>query len=215
MAIGLGTAITLGTSLIGGISGLFQRRKANRLERQNVRPTRTTSSAILENRLLARQLSNQGMSRQAYQNQMRQIGLGLTTSLRSNMLYGRGVSNTASILRGYSGAISNLNAQDEQIRQQNQRLAFSANQALAQEEQRNFEWNKARPYLETAQRVESLRRSGNQNMIGALGLLGQSAMMGVFDRGSGNGMVGAENLNVRGWNPSQSNWRPSAVGLGI
>lgn len=182
MAIGIGAGIGLASSLIGGIFGGSQLRKANRLERNNVLPIAQVNSNILQNQAMARQMSQIGLASQQYNNALQQQQSNLSNVLNVSSRSGQNIP-VAGLLRQANQATQNLNIQDAQARQQNQRLLMQQNQAVAQEEQRVWNWNKAQPYLRTAQQVASLRNAGTQNIFGALGNVSQLAMGGAFDGG--------------------------------
>lgn len=177
MAIGIGTAIGIGSGLISGLFGLGQRRQARRLERNNIRPVYQENSLIRQNLAEAELMSRQGLPSQVYNNQLNQMNQGLSTGLRG-LNRGRTTSyNVATILGGYNQGLMNLNAMDAQARVQNQRQLFGARREMAQEQARAFEINRMQPYQQTRQEVARLRGSGNQNIFGGISLLGQGVMM--------------------------------------
>lgn len=169
-----------GTAGLGLATGFLQRLRARRLEKNNPRPTAVVSAPILKNQAMASLMANRGMNQSQYQNAVNQQQLGLASGLRSQGLYGRGAFNTNSLFRNYGNQVNQLNIADDNARSQNQRLLMNANTALAQEEQRVWNWNKAMPYQETAQRVAQMRAQGNANIAGAIGLGAQAGLMGAF-----------------------------------
>ena len=156
--------------LAGGIFGVFQNSKANRLERQNVQPLTAVDPNLVKNVGQAELMAQQGMTSQAYNNATNQLNSGLTAGLRQAGRMG-GTASIASVLRANQAGFNNLTAQNAQLQQQNQRVAMQSRSALAQDNQRVFNWNKAQPYLAMQQRIASLRSAGNQNIFGGIGAL--------------------------------------------
>lgn len=178
-------AIVAGGSAVMGIaSGLLQKSQANRMERNNPRPFATVSSPILKNQAMASMMANQGMNQSQYNNALNQQTLGLASGLRSQGLYGRGAFNAGSLFRNYSNSINQLNVADDNARRQNQQTLYDANTALASEEQRVWNWNKAKPFEEQQQRIANLRETANKNISGAISSVAGAGLMGAF--GGGN-----------------------------
>lgn len=185
-------AIALGASVLGSVfQGARQRRQARELERQNVRPTYTPDTNILQNQAIAQQMARAGLPDQVYNNQMNQIQQGFSTGLRQLGSRSTTPINVNSLVRNQNQAVGNLNAADAQARQQWTGQLMQANQAVAQENRQAFNINQLQPYQQNAQNVASMRRAGTQNVFGGLGMLAQGAMMGVFgDTGSGGLLQG-------------------------
>lgn len=184
----LGLAIGAGSGLLSIGRGLFQRRRARRLERNNIRPVYQPNARIAQNLADAQMMARRGLPSQVYTNQLNQMQQGLATGLRGIGRGGVNPYNVATILSGYNRGISNLNALDAQARDQNMRTLFGARQAMAQEDARAFEINQLNPYIQTAQQVASLRRGGDQNIFGGAGLIAQAGMMNYYSRQDGGFM---------------------------
>lgn len=177
--------IGVGSGLASGIFGIGQRRRARRLERENIRPVYQPNSQIAQNLTDAQQMSRRGLPSQVYSNQLNQLQQGFSTGLRGLNRGGATPYNVATLLSGYNASIANLNSLDAQAREQNRRILFGAREAMAQEETRAFEINQLNPYLQTAQQVARLRGAGDQNIFGGLGLIAQTAMMRYGNNRSG------------------------------
>lgn len=174
-AVGAGASAAFGI-----INGVSQGIKANRLERNNIRPIAQVNNNYLQNTAQAEQMARGGLASRVYNNAINGLDTGLTAGLRFAGRSG-GVNSVASILRGYGAGVNNLNAQDQQAQQQNQRLLLQQRGILAQDQQRVWNFNKANPFMERAQQVASLRNSGNQNIFGGIQALGNVA--GAFAGG--------------------------------
>lgn len=191
MPIGIGTAIGLGSSLIGGIFGGLQRNQARKLERNNILPLQSVNSNILANQAMARQQAQVGLAQSQYNQIRNQQNGNLATVLSTASRTGRNIP-VAGLLRQANIGTQNLNIQDAQARQQNQRLLMQQNGVIAQEEQRVFNWNKAQPYLRTAQQVASMRNAGTQNIFGGIGTIAQMGIGGAFDKAGASAGLGTQ-----------------------
>lgn len=175
-------AVALGISALGSMfTGILQRRKARELERQNVRPVATADPNLAYNRQLALQQARTGLPSQVYNNQLNQIQQNLGTGLRFLGQRGNLSTNVNSLVRTMNQSVANLNAMDAQARLQGVQNLMRANTALAEENRYLFNVNQLTPYMQTAQQVAALRSAGTQNIAGGFGMLGQGAMMGVFN----------------------------------
>ncbi len=168
--------ITAGAGLLSSIFGGSQRSRANRMERQNIRPVYTANRNIRQNLADAEYTATQGLPSRIYNNQLRQMQQGLTTGLRTLGRGGTSPYNVSSILSGYNRSISNLGAMDAQAQLQNRQQLYRARGAMADEESRAFNINQLQPYQQTRQEIASLRRAGDQNIFGGIGLIAQGAM---------------------------------------
>lgn len=180
----LGAIIGLASGLIGIGSGIFRRRKANRLERNNPYPTATVDQNLVYNANRARELAQIGLP--GYNTYLQNIGRNQAGALRIAQTSGRPV-NVASILRATNDAVAGLDIQDANARIANERLAMQQNAALAAENQRVWGWNEAQRYQELAGRVAQLRGAGQQDLWGGIGTLGQLAASGTFNNLFGGG----------------------------
>ena len=181
----IGAAIGLGSI----VSGIFRGAKARRLEKQNPYPTATVDANIATNQALAQQRARVGLPSEQYNYGLQNIQRNQAGALSAAMTSGRPV-NIASLLGQTNQATMQLDAQNAQARMNNQMVEMQANEALAAENQRVWQWNKANRYQQMAQRVAQLRSAAQQDIFGGIGALGQMAAGGVFgkvDSGSGGG----------------------------
>lgn len=176
---------SLGVSVFGtALQGIGQRRRARELEAQNPRPVFTPSAELRTNQILAQQQRQGGLPDEVYNNNLNQIQQGLSTGLRSINQRGNASTNANVMLSTLNRALGNLNAQDAQARQVGTQSLMNANRAVADEERYAYQQD-MNAYQQTRQDIASTRRAGTQNLFGALGLLGQGSMAGVF---GGNGL---------------------------
>lgn len=202
--------IPAGLSLLSGIG---QRFKANRLESQNKMPTATVNSNIAKNQALAQSLAKQGLPSPVYNNQLNQMQQGFSSAFRNMGQRSTNGTNVNAFLRNYNNGLMNLNSQDAQARQQNQQTLMNANSAMAQEEQRVWNWNQAQPYLRNAQNISQLRNAGNQNIISGVSGAVNTQMMNQYFRNNGNnGFFGMNNNGGNGgYNASLYNFGQGVI----
>ena len=166
---GLGALGKLGT-------GIFQGIKANKIDRNNVRPIQEVQQEYFKNVSDAEQAARMGMPLQQYQqalqNQQRNFN-GVTTALGRSANSSAGLS---SLLRASNDAALNLDVQNAQQRVQNQRYLAGQRGVLAGQKQNAFDWNQKSKYLAEAAKAQALRGAGAQNLMGAFGDVQQMGM---------------------------------------
>lgn len=170
-------------SLIGGLFGIGQRRKANRLARNTVFPTASVAAPLVENVGIAQQMASTGLPDEQYNLATQNINRNQAGALRTLSTLGR-PSSAAGILRQTNDATLRLDAADAAARQANQRTLMQQNQVLAQEQNRVWDWNNRQKYLMQLQEISQLRNAGNQNIFGSLGSLVNLGIGGAFGGGS-------------------------------
>lgn len=167
MPIGLALA---GLGALGkGLTGLFQGIKANKIDRNNVRPVQEVQQEYFKNVSDAEQAARMGMPLQQYQqalqNQQRNFN-GVTSALGRSANSSAGL---ASLLRASNDATLGLDVQNAQQRVQNQRYLAGQRGILAGQKQNAFDWNQKSKYLAQAAKAQALRGAGAQNLMGAFG----------------------------------------------
>lgn len=170
--------IPLAFSAIGAVKGISQQNQAKALEAQNARPEYKTNTRLVENQAIARQMSKAGLPDQVYNNQLNQIQQSMATGLRQLGSRTSNPINVNALVRSANQAVGNLNAQDAQARMQWTQQLMGANTALANDDRYAFQTNQLNPYLQNANNIASLRRAGNQNFFGSLGMAAQTLAMG-------------------------------------
>lgn len=197
----IGAGLGIANSLFGIGKGIFQGSKANRLERNNIRPTATVNSNLVRNAGDASIAAQTGLADRVYNNALNQLNTGLNAGARQIGRMG-GTASVASTLQAYNQGINNLAAQDQQAQIQNQNRLFGARTALANEQQRVWNWNEVGRYNEMAQRIANLRGAGQQNVFNGistlstqLGSLG-GAIGGVSSSANPMGNIDVANANL-------------------
>lgn len=177
MALGIGTALSGLGILAKGITGIFQGSKANKIDKNNIRPIQEVQQEYLKNVSEAENMARTGLPQQQYlmglQNQQRNLN-GVLGSLRRSANPSAGLG---SLLRASNDATMNLDVADANARTQNQRFAMGQRGILAQQKQNAFDWNKKSKYLADFARAQALRGAGAQNLMGAFG---DTQQLGMF-----------------------------------
>lgn len=156
---GLGALAKVGTGIVQGI-------KANKLEKQNIRPVEQVQNEYFQNVADAERMAQGGMQAQQYNNNQQGIQRNQQGILR---VLGRSANpgaGLASLLRGSNDAQLNLDVNDANMRTQNQRMLMGQRGILATQKQNAFDWNQKSKYLAQASRIQALRGAGAQNLMG-------------------------------------------------
>lgn len=175
------------TGLISTVNGLFQKARANRLAKLNVRPVYNIPGEIKTNQQMAQQMSKQGMSSQQYGQQTQAIGRNANAALSNAQDRRGGLAAIGAIQQNSNDANLNLNVQDNNMRLNNIRNLMQQNSTMAQFKDKAFAWNKQAKFQENAAAIRALQGAGNANIdtgLNALGSMGTTAMA-MGDLGDG------------------------------
>ena len=167
------------TGGISAISGLFQKARANRLEKQNVRPVYNIPQEIKANQQIAQQQATMGMPGAQYAQGLRNIYRNATNAIAASQDRRGGLSAIGAIQQSSNDAGLNLTSMDAQQRVSNIRNAMAQNQLYAQYRDKAFDWNQRAKYEENAAAIRALRGSGNANInTGLNSIIGAGVTMG-------------------------------------
>jgi hypothetical protein len=174
---------------VGLVSGLFQKKKANALLKQNPYPTQAIPVDELANQQQAERMADEGMPSAQYQQAQKNIQRQQAQAIASQQDRRLGGANVGAIQAQANDASGNLDAQSAQIRRQNQLNLQNVNSTVADARQKAFDWNGKGKYLQNYQYGMSLLGTGNANiMSGADKLLGgvtNAYASGLFSGRSG------------------------------
>lgn len=177
MAFPIGLALSGLGALAKGVTGVVQGIKANKLDKNNIRPVQTIQNEYLQNVSDAEQAARIGMPLQQYQqaqqNQQRNFN-GVTRALGRSANPSAGL---AGLLRASNDAALNLDVQNAQQRVQNQRYLGQQRGILGQQKNNAFDWNQKSKFLAQAAKAQALRGAGAQNLMGAFDDVQQIGMM--------------------------------------
>ncbi len=169
------SAAIAGASALGkGIYGLHQQHKSNKELKQLEanRPQRVTDPNILYNQSIARNIASEGIPSSAKNYYTESINRGLGSGINAILQGGGDINMIASLVGGATDSYKQLLAADSQQKLYNQGMAMQQNQNVANENQANFNWNVANPYLQDFSKYTQQSNSGAQNTYGALTDLG-------------------------------------------
>lgn len=162
--VGQGVA-NIGSGLVSGVAGYFQRRKAKKMLKGLHQPTYTIPNEVLQNQKMAQQAANEGMASQQYNNAMKGFrhteanALAGATDRRSALMA------LPKIQQQTNASIGNLDAQDDAIRQQNRRALYGVNSQVAGYRDKAFDINQMQPYQRDYSYAMGLLGAGNQNLL--------------------------------------------------
>lgn len=183
----LGSLIGAGAgALLGGITGLFQKKKANQILGQNPYPTEAVPNEVLANQQLAQNMALEGMPSEQYSAAEKDIQRQQNAAIRSATDRRSGVQLTGAIQQQSDDATAKLNAESAAMRRQNQLNLQTVNNQVAGWRDKVWDWNQRQKYLQNYQYGQSLLGQGNANMFSGadklLGGLTQGYASGMFTR---------------------------------
>ncbi len=190
---GLGTASLIGgglkaaSSIFSLIKGIGQSKRANRMAKDNIRPTYQIPNEVLQNQQIAQLFSNQGMPSQQYQQAKTNIQENQAAALSASSDRRGGLGNIGAVLQGTNRAQGNLDAQSAQMRMQNIGNLMNQNQILSNYRDTAFKINQMQPYQENAAAIRALSTAGQANA--QQGITGIADAAGTFLSGIGGNLT--------------------------
>lgn len=187
-----GAAAQAAGGLLSAGIGLIQRGQANRWLKRNPEQVETMPSEIRENQNLARLRANTGMPSEQYNNAMKNIQRQQLLALRgaSSMGGGKALSILGGLNQQGNDAVTNVDAQDAQMRVSNEGQLMNANSNVANWESQLFDRNVRQKWLRQWEQMQGQLGSGNQNLVGGVDKLfaagGQFGASGGFGRSARN-----------------------------
>lgn len=184
---GVGTLVGgLGGAAVGLVSGLFGKKKANNLLKQNPYPTQEMPSEVTANQQIAQSEATQGMPSEQYEAAQRNIQRNQAAALSAaGTSPGGAVRNVGAIQQASNDATGNLNAQSAEMRRQNISQLMGANTAAASWKDKLFDWNQRQKYIQNYNYGMGLLGQSNQNIMG-----GVDKLLGTAVGASASGMFG-------------------------
>lgn len=180
MAIPLLAAAAI-PSLVKGVAGVFDIFGGKARAKRNVRPVAQVNENYLKNVALAEQMGRQGMPQQQYNLGLQNIGRNQSAALGALSRSANPNAGLQGLLRASNDATMGLDVQNANARLGNQRFAFGQRNALANEQERVWNWNKRDKFLSEADVAAQQIGSGKQNAFNSLtdlSVLGQTAIAG-------------------------------------
>lgn len=176
-----------GGLLSAGI-GAIQRGQANRWLKRNPEPVENMPSEIKRNQQLAEIRANTGLPSEQYNNAMKNIQRQQLITLRRAQDFGGG--KALSILGGVNqqgnDAVGNLDAQDAQMRVNNEGQLMNVNNNVANWKSQLFDRNVRQRWMRQWQQKMGELTAGNLNTVGGIDKIfaagGQYGASGGFGR---------------------------------
>lgn len=187
--IGVAAAIAAGSALYGVGKGIAQGSQANKIDKNNPRPTYQIPQEYLDNVNMARQMAQVGLPQQQYNNQLNQIGTNQAGGIQALGRSANPGSGIASLVRASNDAGNTLNAQDAAARQANQRFYIGENGVLGQQKLAQQQYNKFDKYTEQFNKSAALRGAANQNIQNGINGA-SSAALGLASVSNGGSLGG-------------------------
>ena len=176
-----------GSALLKLGEGAVQTHNANQIDKNNPYPSYQIPAEYQQNLNQAQNMSQEGIPQAAYNAQQTDIRAN-----QANALHTIGGSanptNAAAIVRQGDQATGQLNAQDAIQRNRNLLTLLQERQTLAQQKDKQWDWNTRQKYLGNLAKSQALRTAGNSNISGAFSDIsgGASAVAGNGGFGGGS-----------------------------
>lgn len=169
-------AIGAGSALYGIGKGIAQGAQANKIDKNNPRPSYEIPQEYINNVNMARQMAEVGLPQQQYNNQLNNINQNQAAGLQVLNNSANPGAGVVSAIRAADAATNTLNAQDAAARQANQRFYIGQNTALGQQKLAQQQYNKFDKYTEQFNKAAALRGAANQNVQNGVNALSTTAM---------------------------------------
>lgn len=209
--------IPIAGGLIGGgislVSGLIQKKKANRLLAQNPFPIEGMPNEVLANQQIAQGAATQGLPSEEYAQAQKNIQRNQAAQLATVQTSpGGAVRNIGAIQQNSNDANANLTAQSAAMRQQNIAQLLGVNNQVASWRDKLFDWNSKTKYAQNYNYGMGLLGQGNANVMAGidkgLGTLTGAGASGLLGGGGASGSSSAGStppLGGTGYTPGLAN----------
>jgi len=214
---GLGTALSIGSSLLGAIGAGKQKREGRRMLASAVDPGYVIPDEFKKNVGEAENMARVGLPSEQYNLATTNIQRGTQAGLRQLGRMSNPFAGIASLQRGQNDALAGLDASNAAARRQNMLGAMNARSAMAGQKLAQQQYSQ-QAYADQVNQANALIGAGRQNAAGALGSLGQFGMYqslyGNSGQGRGSNTAGTKSLPTGGISTGGFNaWQlPGAMG---
>lgn len=186
---GAGTGSALGPwgalagGVLGGITGLFQKKKGNQLLKNNPRPQEQMPPEVLANQEAAKRMADEGLPSQQYANATKNIQRNQAAALSNAQDRRLGGALVGSIQQQTNDATGNLDVADAEARRQSQLNLQNVNNNVAGWQSKLFDWNQRQKYIDQQAYAQGLIGAGNTNFYGGIDKLAGGLIGGLANRG--------------------------------
>lgn len=185
--VGSGIGAVAG-GLISGITGLFQKKKANKLLKSLQRPQYVIPNEVLQNQKQAELNSRQGLPSEQYNQGMQNIARQQNTALQRASDRRGGLLAVAGTQQLGNDASLNLDIANANARLKNQNTLYGINNQVAGYRDKAFQINQMQPYQQNYNYAMGLLGAGNQNLVGGIDKIASGGLMAA--RGGSGGWTG-------------------------
>lgn len=166
--LGLGALGSIGQ----GIAGLFQAGKAKKMMKRLQDPGYKIPKEFAQNLAIAENMAQTGMPAEQYNKGQQDINRAGTAGLRALSRSSNPSAGAASLLRGQTDALNNLNVANASARRQNILGAMGARREFAGQKLAKQQYEQ-QAYSDAYNQLNAMRGAGIQNTIGGMSGLGQ------------------------------------------
>jgi len=187
--VGSGIGAVAG-GLISGITGLFQKHKANKLLANLHRPQYVIPNEVLQNQKQAELNARQGLPSEQYQQGMQNIARQQNSALQRASDRRGGLLAVAGTQQAGNDATLNLDVANANARLKNQNTLYGVNNQVAGYRDKAFQINQMQPYQQDRSYALGLLGAGNQNLVSGIDKVASGALMAGGRGGSSYGWTG-------------------------
>jgi hypothetical protein len=207
---GVGTLIGgVGGAAIGLASGLFGKKKANNILKQNPYPTEPLPSEVTANQQIAQGQATEGLPSEQYQAAQRNIQRNqAAATAAAQTTPGGGVRNIGAIQQASNDATGDLNAKSAEMRRQNITQLLGVNQQAASWKDKLFDWNDRQKYIQNYNYGMGLLGQSNQNIMG-----GADKLLGTAAGAAASGLFGSSSP-TRNYSAQAASYSPDLANTG-
>jgi hypothetical protein len=177
--LGLGALGSIGQ----GIAGIFQAGKAKKMMKRLKDPGYEIPKEFAQNLAISESMAKEGMAAEQYNKGQQDINRAGTAGVRAISRSSNPSAGAASLLRGQTDALNNLNVANASARRQNILGAMGARRELAGQKLAKQQYEQ-QVYSDAYNQANAMRGAGIQNQIGGMSGLGQ---LGLYSNIYGKG----------------------------
>lgn len=174
--VGSGIGAVAG-GLISGITGLFQKHKANKLLANLHRPQYVIPNEVLQNQKQAQLNANQGLPSEQYNQGIQNIARQQNSALQRATDRRGGLLAVAGTQQAGNDASLNLDVANANARLKNQNTLYGVNNQVAGYRDKAFQINQMQPYQQDRSYAMGLLGAGNQNLVSGIDKVASGALM--------------------------------------
>lgn len=170
------------SGLISGITGIFQKKKANKLLNNLHRPEYTIPNEVMQNQKQAELNARQGLPSEQYQQAMQNIQRQQNRTLQAATDRRGGLLAASAAQQNANDSLLGLDVANAKARLGNQQALYGINNQVAGYRDKAFQINKMQPYQQNYNYAMGLLGAGNQNVTGGIDKL-TGSLFGGFGKG--------------------------------